>query len=129
MKQGLNHIMPVLFSSLNMADVEWIDFLFKQDETELLFHYPSETAVLGEEDDRAYLHWTAEQTYLFDPRKRMAMDTKVKLLNTEINPETEIVKFVMNPTLFEQEVPEDPEEPEVPDEPNEEGDADAEGTD
>lgn len=100
MKQGTNSLMRININ-YNLDDVKSIRFLFKQNEKRLEFIYPSDNAVRAVGSNSIFLVWSAEDTYMFSTNSVMKMDTLIKLNDSEENPETKIVTFKMNPTLFE----------------------------
>lgn len=119
MKQGTNFILPIQIE-YDLEQVKSIDFIFKQSAlknkneysareilkgVEKTFTYPSETATLSETEENVInLHWTAKDTYIFVPDgEPVYMDTRITLNNSTENPETEIVKIQMLPTLFKPE--------------------------
>lgn len=119
MKQGTNFILPVQIE-YDLEQVKSIDFIFKQSAlknkneysirdvlkgVEKTFTYPSETATLSETEENVInLYWTTKDTYIFMPEgEPIYMDTRITLNNSTENPETEIVKIQMLPTLFKPE--------------------------
>lgn len=120
MKQGTNFILPVQIE-YDLEQVKSIDFIFKQAAlknkneysirgilkgVEKTFTYPSETATLSETEENVInLYWTDKDTYIFMPEgEPVYMDTRITLNNSTENPETEIVKIQMLPTLFKPEL-------------------------
>ena len=116
MKQGTNFILPVSID-YDLTLVSSIDFVFKQptkapasfspkkilDGVQKTFTYPSDTATLSTtEDNTVNLHWAVKDTYKFNPEEIIYLDTKLTLKNSIENPETEIVKIKMLPTLFKE---------------------------
>lgn len=114
MKQGTNFVLPVLIE-YDLSLVESIDFIFKQpikaptsfspkkvlEGVQKTFTYPSDTATLSTtEENTINLHWSAKDTYKFDPEEIIYLDTKLFVKGSEENPETEIIKIKMLPTLF-----------------------------
>lgn len=116
MKQGTNFILPVSID-YDLTLVSSIDFVFKQptkapasfspkkilDGVQKTFTYPSDTATLSTtEDNTINLHWAVKDTYKFNPEEIIYLDTRLTLKNSTENPETEIVKIKMLPTLFKE---------------------------
>lgn len=103
MKRGTTPVLPVHFS-INNSDVETIEFLFKQEKSELapailLKTYPDDV----EYDESRNLYkvaFTSDDTWLFAEDEPFYMDTRITLLGGSI-PETNIVTLRMHPTLFE----------------------------
>jgi hypothetical protein len=116
MKQGTNFILPVSID-YDLTLVSNIDFVFKQpiktpasfspkkilDGVQKTFAYPSDTATLSTtEENTINLHWAVKDTYKFNPEEIIYLDTRLTLKNSTENPETEIVKIKMLPTLFKE---------------------------
>lgn len=115
MKQGTNFILPIQIG-YDLSQVKSIDFIFKQptarsrgefstkkiiDGIQKTFTYPSKTAVLSStEANVVNLYWTEKDTFSFAPDEYIYMDTKIVLKESDQNPETEICKIKMLPTLF-----------------------------
>lgn len=101
MKVGINQILEVKVG-IPLDEVESIKFVFSQfSERKLFFTYPSEKALRGE-NDTIELLWSKEESYLFMPDKTIFMDSFIKLFGSDNNPETPIIKLMMNPTLFKE---------------------------
>lgn len=98
MKQGTNFILPVEID-IDLDKVEQIEFVFKQKSVEHTFTYPSDIAV--REGNTINLIWTQADTYKFIADK-VEMDTRITLINSPYNPETPIVVFHMDRTLFKE---------------------------
>lgn len=102
MKQMTNAILPVRFTGVNLDEVLRIRFKFTQSGKSLLFDYPSEraerldTGTIG-------LHWTVEETAMFNAANGVAYDTMVYLGESGQVIETEPGSFKMTPTLFKKE--------------------------
>lgn len=100
-KQGTNFIMPVHFAGYDLSSVSSIDFIFQQNDKTLEYTYPSETATLRSgTDDTIDLVWTEEDTWKFCRNITIKMDTKVHLVGSTQNPQTNIVEFKLSRTLF-----------------------------
>lgn len=91
-------ILPVSID-IDMRTVKEVKFVFCQGKHRLMFDYPSDRAVLNEDTQNIELTWTLEDTAMFNSG-RVEMDTFIRLKDSDINPETEIVSFPMNRTLF-----------------------------
>lgn len=103
MKQGTNfHIKVNINMDLDL--IETITFLFKaKSGAELTFVYPSKTVTRVDDSNQLKIKWTREQTYMFSSNEYIMMDTFIKLVDCTDNPQTNIVKFYLNPTLFMEE--------------------------
>lgn len=101
MKQKLNQILPVEFG-IDLSTVSKIDFIFNQsNRTKWSCSYPSEEAFLSTESENTVsVVFSPETTSYFHPETPIMMDTKITLKSSEYNPQTEIVTFVMDKTLF-----------------------------
>ena len=99
MKQGTNSIMRINID-IDFDTLEKIDFIFQQEESRIMFTYPSSKALKVENENAVDLIWSADETYIFSTKKPIYMDTKIKLIDVDTNPETTIAKFFMSPTLF-----------------------------
>lgn len=99
MKQGTNSIMRINID-IDFDTVERIEFLFEQDEERVVFSYPSDKAIKVEGENAIDLVWSAADTYYFNSKKYINMDTRIHLIDVETNPETSIAQFYMSPTLF-----------------------------
>lgn len=103
MKQGTTFKMPVMID-MELSLVKAIDFLFVQGPTELLVTYPSEKAIKRPDSNRIIdIAWSEEETWLFDSSKRISLDTKIYLNDSDTNPDTKIATFILHKTLFRQE--------------------------
>lgn len=119
MKQGTNFILPVSIE-YDLSLAESIEFVFKQPKMgannlafspkniingiQKVFVYPSAEATLSTTEENVInLHWDIRDTYKFKPEEYIYMDTRITLKDSEQNPETEIVKIKMLPTLFKEE--------------------------
>jgi len=111
MKQGISIHLPVKFDGLDLTETDEIVFIFKRaciktaegmktsywksDGTGDCITKPNTT-------DTVLVPWSESDTYLFAENRDFYMDTKVTLTGSTDNPETNIVKLTMNPTLFEE---------------------------
>lgn len=100
MKRGINSVLPVMVGC-DLDTIDRIEFLFVQEDYKLMFSYPSERAV--READKINLLWTQEETLAFS-EGAVKLDTHIHLIGSTTNPETKIVTFKMNPTLFDEEM-------------------------
>lgn len=91
------------FDGIDLADVSKIEFAFSQNKgsTPLkVTEYPgSGTVKVG--DGMVGVIWTPEETMLFEADKSFYADTRITMSDTEYQPQTPIVRIVMNATLFE----------------------------
>lgn len=110
MKHGLRLLLPVEFEGLDLSDVAEIEFVFTQQrkekspdlKTALYKSDGSGDAFLSE--DYVCVPWTVEETYKFKADDFFYMDTRITLNNSVYQPVTNIVKLLMNLTLFKREV-------------------------
>ena len=97
MKRNTNSILK-LFIDIDLDTVESVDIRVQQNDTVVDFHYPSESVV--RDGTCLLMHWTENQTLMFDVGAA-TLDTKVHLIGTDHNPNTELVSFTFSRTLFE----------------------------
>jgi len=103
MKQLTKNLLKFNFQGLDWSTVSKIEFAFSQNIGEAPLKtatYPNTDTTLVT-DNVVGVIWTAEETALFKPDKPFYADTRITLSDSEYQPETPIVKLVMNPTLFE----------------------------
>lgn len=105
MKQGLNTHMLVTIDGIDVEDCEKIEFIFKKElapngATIKSATYPNDVTC---ENDVFRIHWSASETYAVKTGEQFFMDTRITFTGTSDQPETNVVKLVMNPTLFERE--------------------------
>ena len=103
MKQLTKNLLKMNFSGIELDNVSKIEFAFSQKIGEpplKTAEYPS-NSVVHITDNLIGVVWTAEETALFDSGKAFFADTRITLANSEYQPETHILKLMMNPTLFE----------------------------
>lgn len=99
MKQAINQVLPVEFGdTLSLDDVKRIEFLFKQRTVTRSVLYPSSECERSENVIR--IGWTPEQAAAFAPDYDVELDTRITLTGTDIQPETPIVRFKINRSLF-----------------------------
>lgn len=102
MKKLTNFILPVEIG-MELDDVQSILFKFVQGNKTMLFQYPSAKATRKEGENTVLLRWTLEDTMVFSENRSIEMDTYIHLIDSDQNPETDIVSMTMNRTLFTQE--------------------------
>lgn len=98
MKRVTNGTLAVTIN-YELDDIESIKFVFTQGYKKLFFDYPSQNAIRKEGENVVLLYWNIHQTAMFEADD-VEMDTFIKLKESEQNPETPIVTFKMNPSLF-----------------------------
>ena len=106
MKRRTTPTMQVRFNRIANSDISTIEFLFRQEKAEnsephLLKTYPTEVEY-DPERDRYLVPWTEGETALFLEDHEMYLDTRIRLKGNNAVPETNIVKLIMNGTLFEE---------------------------
>lgn len=100
MKQAINQYLPVEFGDISLNDVKKIEFLFKQKTIVRTVIYPSNEAIRLDDTNIVQIVWSPEQTAIFSIDYNIELDTRVTLNDTDINPETPIVTFKINRSLF-----------------------------
>ncbi len=100
MKQAINQYLPVEFGGVSLDDVAKIEFLFRQQSAARTVLYPSDEAVRLENSSVIQVMWTPEQTAQFSSAYEVELDTRITLNGTAVNPETPIVRFKINRSLF-----------------------------
>ena len=103
MKQLTNNLLKMNFSGIDLNNVSKIEFAFSQEIGKpplKTAEYPSAGAV-HVTGNLIGVVWTPEETALFDSGKPFFADTRITLTDSEYQPETPILKLMMNPTLFE----------------------------
>ena len=99
MKRVTNTALPVKIN-YDLNEIKNIKFVFTQGYRRQLFEYPSEHAIRKNEDENIIiLYWSLQQTAMFSA-DTVKMDTFITLKDSDQNPETPIVTFKMNPSLF-----------------------------
>ena len=104
MKQLTKNLLKMNFQGIDLATVSKIEFAFSQEIGQpplKVAEYPSNNATLVT-DNMIGIVCTPEETALFKANKHFYADTRITLSDSEYQPETPIVKLVMNPTLFEE---------------------------
>ena len=104
MKQLTNSILRIKID-IDLTSVERIEFAFSQTQTSApkkIEIYPSDKVfnlggnVLG-------VAWTADETKQFVADSEFYVDTRIKLYNSDYNPETKMATAFMERTLFREE--------------------------
>lgn len=111
MKQGINIILPVKISGIDLAEVDEINFVFKQVKspnapalkTSVYKSDGSGDATKRQDLDIIDIPWSSEETFLFIADSVVYMDTLISVKNSLYNPVTPICNFRMDMTLFEEE--------------------------
>ena len=97
MKQGTSFLLPIQIGT-DLDNVQKVEFILQQNEKEFSYEYPSDTVI--REGNSLAIKFTAEDTWNFEPNVPIYIDTRITLKDSEYQPETEIVKVIMNRTLF-----------------------------
>lgn len=103
MKQLTKNLLKMNFSGIDLSNVSKIEFAFSQEIGKpplKTAEYPNKDAILIV-DNMIGVEWTAEETDLFKAGKPFYADTRITLKDSEYQPETPVIKLMMNPTLFE----------------------------
>lgn len=103
MKQLTHNLLKMRFNGIDLNDVSTIEFVFSQniDDAPLkTATYPSEDVVYITEHIVGVV-WTKNETALFEAGKPFFADTRITMKHSEYQPETQIIKLKMQPTLFE----------------------------
>lgn len=104
MKQLTKNLLKMNFSGIDLSTVSKIEFAFSQEIGEKPLktaEYPNKDAILIV-DNLIGVAWTAEETARFKAGKPFYADTRITLKDSAYQPETPILKLIMNPTLFEE---------------------------
>ena len=106
MKRGTTPVLR-LGHTLDLASVERIDFLFKQERSEeapalLIKTYLPQGGQVAEENGVFLLPFTQEETRLFTPNSPVYCDPRITLTGGKI-PATAILQFSCRPTLWGEE--------------------------
>lgn len=103
MKQLTKNLLKLNFTGIDWSEVSKIEFAFSQNIGEAplkVAEYPNtDTELIA--DNLVGVAWTPEDTALFKAGKPFYADTRITMKNSTYQPETLIVKLMMNPTLFE----------------------------
>ena len=90
---------------IDLETVESIQFKFSQSTTKgeisRIVRYPSDEVRRTEDGSVLEIYWSADQTAMFKSSQDVQMDTRIKLLNSDCNPDTSIATFRIRPSLFE----------------------------
>ena len=103
MKQLTKNLLKIVFQGIDWSKVSKIEFAFSQnicDKPLKTATYPSNNTIEVAENVVGVI-WTSEETALFEAGMPFYADTRITLSETDYQPETHIVKLMMNPTLFE----------------------------
>lgn len=104
MKQLTKNLLKMNFSGIDLSTVSKIEFAFSQEIGEKPLktaEYPNGGASLIV-DNMIGVAWTAAETKLFKAGKPFYADTRITLKDSAYQPETPVLKLMMNPTLFEE---------------------------
>ena len=104
MKQLTKNLLKMNFSGIDISNVSKIEFAFSQEIGKAPLktaEYPNKNAILIV-DNMIGVEWTAEETDLFKAGKPFYADTRITLKDSAYQPETPVIKLMMNPTLFEE---------------------------
>lgn len=104
MKQRTKNLLKVNLVGEDLASASKIEFAFSQNIEEAPLktaEYPGGNA-FHIADNMVGVVWTKEDTEKFESGKPFYMDTRITLSNSAYQPETPIIKLIMNPTLFEE---------------------------
>ena len=104
MKKLTKTLLKFNFNGLDITKVAKIEFAFSQfkgEKPKKKAVYPgADTVGLG--DSVVGVIWTPQETTLFEADKYLYADTRITMKDTEYQPETDILKLEMKPTLFEE---------------------------
>ena len=104
MKQLTKNLLKINFQGIDWSKVSKIEFAFSQNIGEKPLKtakYPNSSTTMVS-DNVVGVIWNSEETALFKAGKPFYCDTRITLSDSVYQPETPIVKLVMNPTLFEE---------------------------
>ena len=102
MKQLTKNLLKMNFRGVEWENVEKIEFAFSQEIGAIplkVVEYPGDGTLLVSEGTVG-VEWTAADTEKFTAGKPFYADTRISLFDSDYQPETSIVKLIMNPTLF-----------------------------
>lgn len=102
LKRGTKVLLEVEFD-YDLTYVREIEFIVKQEfsSNELNFVYPSENAIKIDDGNVIALVFDVADTYKLKDGKAM-LDTRIHLVGSRYNPQTEIVEFDVDRTLFKE---------------------------
>ena len=104
MKQLTKNLLKIVFQGLDWSKVSKIEFAFSQNIGEAPLKtatYPNNNTTQVA-DNVIGVIWTSAETAVFEAGKPFYCDTRITMSDLEYQPETPIIKLVMNPTLFEE---------------------------
>lgn len=104
MKQLTKNLLKMKFNGINLADVSKIEFAFSQNinSTPLkVAEYPGDD-VIDLDNNMLGVIWTAKETALFEGGKTFFADTRITMKESTYQPETQIIRLQMTPTLFKE---------------------------
>lgn len=104
MKQLTKNLLKMNFQGIDLTTVSKIEFAFSQNIGEpplKVAEYPNNGAELIA-DNMVGVAWTPSETALFKAGKPFYADTRITLKDSIYQPETPVLKLMMNPTLFEE---------------------------
>lgn len=104
MKQGTKFLLPVAIGT-DVDMIRKIEFILVQGSKEMTWEYPSDRTI--REDNVINLVFTEEESWELVPYKRISLDTRITLNDSEYQPETKIATVVMHETLFHRDVEEE----------------------
>ena len=104
MKQLTNNLLKINFSGVELANVTKIEFAFSQSISGSplkIAEYPGNDTILIA-DSVIGIEWTKKETKLFEANKDFFLDTRITMKDSIHQPDTQIIRLKMNPTLFEE---------------------------
>lgn len=111
-QQGTHFFMRVRLSGVNLADVDRIEFLYKQHQikgapakkTSLWKADGTGDAVSVTEGGQTLISipWTAAETYRFNSSGTFYLQCRIHMTADDTNPPVPIVPLIMSPTLFDE---------------------------
>lgn len=105
MKQLTKNLIKFNFKGITISEVSKIEFAFSQNmgETPLKVEtYPGGN-VVAITDTSFGVPWSATETELFKAGEPFYADTRITIKENGYQPETDVIKLIMKPTLFETE--------------------------
>lgn len=100
MKQGIDFLMAIRIG-IDLDQCEKVELIFTQGEKERYVVYPSDEVVL-EPGRMLLVKWSAEQTRYFEAGKKIELDTRITLKDTDQQPATNITTIVFERTNFKE---------------------------
>ena len=101
MKQGTTLFMNIRVG-MDLDLIESAKFKFVQGDKVKTFMYPSEKSQRNDSCRSITLLWSESDTWIFKANETIAMDTKITLKDSRVNPDTPIKYFKLHETLFEE---------------------------